>query len=104
MSPLSGSLPLLRELASEDVMDLVRRRLLCGYRFFDKNTLRPGLDRGDAKLAMLLVLAANPNEALTAAEKALVDGRQQEHSARERENAAREQENSALPKKGKNRP
>lgn len=78
--PASGALGLLREFADSRTMELARLRLVCGLKFFDGNTLRPLFDKGEVKLALLLVLQANPSELLTSCERELLETRQQQAS------------------------
>lgn len=60
----SAQWEILRPLADESVMELVRKRLLQGFKFFDDNRLI-GADREKAKLALLIVRIANPSEVFT---------------------------------------
>lgn len=69
---MSGQFEVLRPFITDRVSDLVRSRLLEGLKFFGTTALRPGFNRDEVKLALLLVRIANPDEVLTDAETKLL--------------------------------
>ena len=52
----------LNRLATDHIWELTRGRLLDGTRFFENHKLLPEFKRADVKLALLLVVAGNPDE------------------------------------------
>lgn len=101
--PDSAQYSVLLPLVNERIQSLVRGRLLEGLKFFDKNTLRHEYSRSEAKLALLIVKIANPDEQFTAAERQLMEVSQREISALKGEISALKQENSAPTKNRKKR-
>ncbi len=64
---------ILRPLADDETMAMVRERLLGGLKFFEGNKLIEKYTRASAKLALLMVRIANPTEEFTENEKALMN-------------------------------
>jgi len=67
----------LNRLATDHVWELTKGRLLDGTRFFENHKLLPEFKRADVKLALLLVVAGNPDEALSDDEMRLLERRLQ---------------------------
>lgn len=74
----SAAYQILRELATETTMELVKLRLLFGLKFFDNHCLKDSFARSEVKLVLLLVQLANPDEVFSADEKAILGARQQQ--------------------------
>lgn len=65
---------LLQPLVNDRIQELFKARLLEGFKFFEGHSLAPGCTRSEAKLVILLVKIANPEEYLTVDEKLLING------------------------------
>jgi len=68
---------ILKQFATKHVLKLAKSRLLEGTRFFQNHKLLPAYKRADVKLALLLVLVAQPDAAICADEVKLLDRRSQ---------------------------
>jgi len=71
----------LRPFLTDRISQLARDRLFNGFKFFDAHTLKPGLNRGEVKAAILLVKAVNPDEFISAEESLLINGCQRNRDA-----------------------
>ena len=69
---------ILERLATNHVWKLTKGRLLDGTRFFANHKLLSKFKRADVKLALLLVVAGNPDEVLSEDEMRLLKRRQKQ--------------------------
>lgn len=91
---MNGQYEVLRPFITERINALVRGRLFEGLKFFGTSALRPGFDRGEVKLALLLVRIAHEKEVFTKEEAALLASPMRQPRQREDEGSyADESEN-----------
>ncbi|MDD5348789.1 MAG: hypothetical protein PHQ12_01140 [Chthoniobacteraceae bacterium] len=70
---MTSQYEVLQPFVTERIRELVRGRLLEGLKFFDGHNIRPGFDRAEVKLALLLTKIGNPMECLSIDETSLLD-------------------------------
>lgn len=78
---LNHQLEILTSFITPDIKKIVKNRLFNGLKFFDGHTFKSPHSKGDAKLALLLVRIANPEESLSADELQLIKGIQRNGGA-----------------------